>query len=111
MSSVTIDESISEVYLLNEFPLHPIRTKNANCITSDASCLRGQPHLKKPIQQNTEKVIKLYKAVNTDATATSALKHESTLSKTVRVIIFKISWGCSRENVEELIINVTELDE
>ncbi len=55
--------------------------------------------------------MKLYKAVNTGVTVTLALRHESTLSKTVRVIILKISWGCPRENVEELIINVTELGE
>ena len=55
--------------------------------------------------------MKLYKAVNTGVTATPALRHKSTLSKTVRVIILKISWGHSRENVEEPIINVTELDE
>ena len=52
--------------------------------------------------------MKLYKAVDIGATATPALKHKSTLSKTVRVVILKISWGHSRENVEELIINVTE---
>ena len=108
MSSVTINESTSGAYLLNEFPLHPIRTKNANCIASDASCPRGQLHLEKPIQQNTEKVMKLYKAVNTGVTATPALRHRSTLSKTVRMVILKISWGHSRENVEKLIINVTE---
>ena len=55
--------------------------------------------------------MKLYKAVNTGVTVTPALRHKSTLSKTVRVIILKNSWGHSRENVEELIINVTELDE
>ena len=92
MSSVTIDESTSGAYLLNEFPLHPIRTKNANCIAPDASHPRGQLCLKKLIQQNTEEVMKLYKAVNMGATATPALSHRgSTLSKTVRVIILKIS--------------------
>ena len=110
MSSVTIDESTSRVYLLNKFPLHSIRTKNTNCIALDASHPRGQSHLKKSIQQNTEKMIKLYKAVNTDATATPVLRHKSILSKTVRVVILKISWECSRENVEKLIINVTESD-
>ena len=75
MSSVTIDESTSEAYLLNEFPLHPIRTKNTNCTALDAPHCRGQPHLEKSIQQNTEKVMKLYKAVNTGVTATPALSH------------------------------------
>ena len=56
-------------------------------------------------------MIKLYKAVNTGATVKPALRHKSTLSKTVRVIIFKISWEHSRENVEELIIDVMKLDE
>ena len=56
--------------------------------------------------------MKLYEAVNTGATATPALSHRgSTQSKTVRVIIFKISWGHPRENVEEPIIDVTESDE
>ena len=55
--------------------------------------------------------MKSYKAVDTGVTATPALRHESTLNKTVRVVILKISWGCSRENVEEPIINVTESDE
>ena len=56
--------------------------------------------------------MKLYKAVNTGATATPALSHRgSTQSKTVRVIILKISWGRPRENVEELIINVAESGE
>ena len=110
MSSVTIDESTSEAYLLNKFLLHPIRTKNANHIASDAPHFRGQSHCEKSIQQNTEEVIKLYKAVNTGVTATPVLRHRSTLSKTVRVIILKISWGCPRENVEELIIDVTESD-
>ena len=92
MSSVTIDESTSEVYLLNEFPLHPIRTKNANCTASDALYCRGQSHLEKSTQQNTEEVVKLYEAVNTGVTATPALSHRgSTQSKTVRVIILKIS--------------------
>ena len=56
--------------------------------------------------------MKLYKAVNTGATATPALSYRgSTQSKTVRVIIFKISWRHSRENVEELIIDVVESGE
>ena len=55
--------------------------------------------------------MKLYKAVDTGVTVTPALRHRSTLNKTVRVIILKISWECSRENVEELIINVTESGE
>ena len=51
--------------------------------------------------------MKLYKAVNTGATVTPALSYRgSTQSKTVRVIILKISWEHSRENVEELIIDV-----
>ena len=110
MSSVTINELISEAYLLNEFPLHPIRTKNANCIAPDAPHLRGQPHLKKPIQQNTEKVMKLYKAVNTGATATPALSYkESIQSKTVRVMILKIGREHPEKVVEESIIDVIEL--
>ena len=53
--------------------------------------------------------MKSYKAVNTGATATPALSHRgSTQSKTVRVVILKISWGCPRENVEEPIINVVK---
>ena len=53
-----------------------------------------------------------YKAVNTGVTVTPALSHRgSTQSKTVRVIIFKISWRCSRENVEEPIIDVVESGE
>ena len=53
--------------------------------------------------------MKLYKAVNTGVTATSTLSYRgSTQSKTVRVVILKISWGHPRENVEELIINVVE---
>ena len=56
--------------------------------------------------------MKLYKAVDTGVTATPTLSHEgSTQSKTVRVIILKISWRCSRENVEELIIDVAESGE
>ena len=54
--------------------------------------------------------MKLYKAVDTGATATPVLRHKSTLSKTVRVVILKISQEHPRENFEELIINVTELD-
>ena len=112
MSSVIIDESTSEVYLLNEFPLHSIRTKNANCTASDAPCCRGQLHLEKSTQQNTEEVMKLYKAVNTGATATPALSHrESTQSKTVRVMILKIGRRCLRKVVEESIIDVIELGE
>ena len=114
MSSVTIDESTSEAYLLNKFPLHPIRTKNANCIASDAPHLRGWPRLKKPIQQNTEKVMKLYKAVNTGATATPALSYRGSIqSKTVRVMILKIGWGWGhlRKVVEEPIIDVAESGE
>ena len=43
------------------------------------------------------------------ATATPALSHRgSTQSKTVRVVILKISWGHPRENVEEPIIDVAE---
>ena len=50
-----------------------------------------------------------YKAVDTGVTATPALSHRgSTQSKTVRVIILKISWGRPRENVEKLIIDVVE---
>ena len=56
--------------------------------------------------------MKLYKAVDIGATATPALSYRgSTQSKTVRVIILKISWGHSRENVEESIIDVAESDE
>ena len=54
--------------------------------------------------------MKLYKAVNTGVTATPVLRYRSTLSKTVRVIILKISWRHPRENVEKLIIDVTESD-
>ena len=112
MSSVTIDESTSEAYLLNEFPLHPIRTKNANCTASNTSSCRGQPHLEKPIQQNTEKVVKLYKAVNTGVTATPALSYRgSTQSKTVRVVILKIGRGRPEKVVEEPIIDVVKLGE
>ena len=112
MSSVTIDESTSGAYLLNKFPLHPIRTKNANYTASDTPHCRGQPHLEKLTQQNTEEVMKSYKAVDTGATVTPALSHkESTQNKTVRVIILKISWGCPRENVEEPIIDVAESSE
>ena len=54
--------------------------------------------------------MKSYKAVDTDVTATPVLSYRgSTQSKTVRVVILKISWGHLRENVEELIINVIEL--
>ena len=112
MSSVTIDESTSGAYLLNKFFLHPVRTKNANCTASDAPCHRGQPHLKKPTQQNTEEVIKLYKAVNTGVTATPVLSHRgSTQSKTVRVMILKIGRECLRKVIEELIINMAESGE
>ena len=109
MSSVTIDESTSGVYLLNEFPLHPIRTKNANCTASDVPHCRGQPCLEKPTQQNTEEVMKLYKAVNTGVTATPALSYRgSTQSKTVRVVILKIGRRRLRKVVEEPIIDVAE---
>ena len=109
MSSVTIDKSTSEAYLLNEFPLHSIRTKNANCTASDAPHPRDQPHLKKLTQQNTEKMIKLYKAVNTGVTVTPALSYRgSTQSKTVRVVILKIGRGHLRKVVKKSIINVTE---
>ena len=111
MLSVTINELTSEVYLLNEFSLHSIRTKNANCTASDTPHCRGQSCLKKSTQQNTEEVIKLYKAVNTGVTATPALSYRgSTQSKTVRVIILKIGRECLRKVVEELIIDVTESD-
>ena len=54
--------------------------------------------------------MKLYKSVNTDMTVTPALSHRgSTQSKTVRVVILKIGRECLRKDVEELIINVTEL--
>ena len=54
--------------------------------------------------------MKLYKAVNTGATATPALSHEeSTQSKTVRVIILKIGRGHLRKVIEKLIINVVKL--
>ena len=110
MSSIIIDESTSEAYLLNEFPLHPVRTKNANCTASDAPHCRGQPHLKKPTQQNTEKVMKLYKVIDMGATATPALSYGgSTQSKTVRVVILKIGRGCPEKVVEEPIIDVIEL--
>ena len=112
MSSVTIDESTSGAYLLNEFPLHPIRTKNANHTALDTSCCRGQPHLEKLTQQNTEEVMKLYKAVDTGVTATPALSYRgSTQSKTVRVMILKIGREHLRKVVEESIINVAELGE
>ena len=55
--------------------------------------------------------MKLYKAVNTGATATPALSHRgSTQSKTVRVVILKIDQGQGhpRKVVNELIIDVTE---
>ena len=53
-----------------------------------------------------------YKAVDTGVTATPALSYRgSTQSKTVRVIILKISWGHPRENVEKSIINVAESGE
>ena len=53
--------------------------------------------------------MKLYKAVNTGANATPILSYRgSTQSKTVRVVILKISWGRPRENVEKLIIDVAE---
>ena len=53
--------------------------------------------------------MELYKAVDTGVTATPALSHRgSTQSKTVRVVILKISWERPRENVEEPIINVAE---
>ena len=56
--------------------------------------------------------MKLYEAVNTGATATPALSYRgSTQSKTVRVVILKISQGHSRENFEEPIIDVTESGE
>ena len=80
MSSVIINESTSEVYLLDKFSLHSIRTKNANCTASDASHCRGQLHLKKSTQQNSEKVIKLYKLVNTDMTAAPALSHRGSIT-------------------------------
>ena len=50
-----------------------------------------------------------YEAVNTGATVTPALSYEGSIqSKTVRVVILKISWEHPRENVEESIIDVTE---
>ena len=53
--------------------------------------------------------MKSYKAVNTGATATPVLSHrESTQSKTVRVVILKISQECLRKVVGELIIDVVE---
>ena len=56
--------------------------------------------------------MKLYKAVNTGATATPALSHEgSTQSKTVRVVILKIGRECSKKVVEKLIINVMKSGE
>ena len=112
MSLVIINESTSGAYLLNKFPLHPVRTKNANCTAPDAPCCRGQPHLKKLTQQNTEEVMKLYKAVNIGATATPALSYRgSTQSKTVRVVILKIDRRHPRKVIEEPIINVAELGE
>ena len=112
MSSVIIDESTSGVYLLNEFLLHSVRTKNANCTASDAPHCRGQPHLEKPTQQNTEEVMKSYEAVDTGATATPVLSHRrSTQSKTIRVVILKIGRRCLRKVVEKPIINVVKLDE
>ncbi len=56
--------------------------------------------------------MKSYKAVDTGVTATSALSHRGSIqSKTVRVVILKISWGRPRENVEEPIIDVAESGE
>ena len=56
--------------------------------------------------------MKLYKAVNTGATATPALSHRgSTQSKTVRVMILKIGRGHLRKVVKELIIDVMKLSE
>ena len=53
--------------------------------------------------------MKLYKAVNTGATATPALSYRgSTQSKTVRVMILKIGRGCLRKIIEKLIIDVAE---
>ena len=49
--------------------------------------------------------------MDTGVTATPALRHGSTLSKTVRVVIPKISRGRPRENVEEPIIDVAESGE
>ena len=109
MSSVIINESTSGAYLLNEFPLHPIRTKNANCTASDAPHCKGQLHLKKSTQQNSEEVMKSYESVNTGMTATSVLSHRgSTQSKTVRVVILKIGRECLRKVIEESIINVVK---
>ena len=56
--------------------------------------------------------MKLYKAVDTDVTATPALSHKgSTQSKTVRVMILKIGRKHLRKVVEELIINVIKSGE
>ena len=56
--------------------------------------------------------MKLYKAVNTGATATPALSHRgSTQSKTVRVVILKIDRKHPEKVVKKPIIDVTELGE
>ena len=53
--------------------------------------------------------MKLYKAVNTGATATPALSHRgSTQSKTIRMMILKIGRGHPRKIVEKSIIDVME---
>ena len=56
--------------------------------------------------------MKLYKVIDTGATATSTLSHRgSTQSKTVRVMILKIDRECLRKVVEKSIINVMKLGE
>ena len=57
-------------------------------------------------------MMKLYKAVNTGATATPILSYKgSTQSKTVRVIILKIGREHLRKVIEKLIIDVVKSGE
>ena len=47
VSAVIIDESTSDAYLLDEFSLHSIKTKNANRTVSDASRFKNRPRVDK----------------------------------------------------------------
>ena len=113
VSSVTIDESTSGAYLLDEFPLHPIRTKNANRTAPDAPRRRGRPRLEKQTQQNDKEAVESYEPVDTEMTATPALRNQegSTQSKTMRAEVPKRGRGRPRKVIEEPIIDVAESGE
>ena len=109
VSSVTIDESASGAGLLDEFPLYPIKTKNANRTIPDAPRPRGRPRVDKQTKQNGKEVVESYEPGGAAPTATPALAKEvTTPGKSVRVEVPKRGRGRPRKVIQTSIIDSAE---